>query len=131
VVTAFPDVHSRTAEEAWEQEIIDTVSAAVHADQTLDTVAVRQLEYEDCEWVFEIGMPMAAYGVTVFPNGSWHSGTPFARYEADGQDLQSLFDYLVEKGLVRCCSDKLPDRLTAEVGRHFFGQRGRWPAGLG
>ena len=48
-------------------------------------------------------MPMADYGVTLFQNGSWHSGTKLycTKWDADGQDLQSLFDYLVEKGLVK------------------------------
>ena len=46
---------------------------------------------------------MPDYGVTVFQNGSWHSGVELYRteYEAGGQDLQSLFDYLIEKGLVK------------------------------
>jgi len=82
---------------------VDAVSAAVYADKTLDTLAVRPLEYEDCEWVFDAGMPMPDDGVTVFRSGSWHSGVELYRtdYEAGGQDLQSLFDYLVEKALVK------------------------------
>ncbi len=107
---------------------IDTISAAVHADKTLDIIAVRQLEYEDCVWVFEIGMSMPAYGVTVFQNGSWHTGSEFAGYKIEGHDLQSLFDYLVEKGLVHCCPDKLLKRLMAggcrELSR-FTGERGQ------
>ena len=37
------------------------------------------------------------------PNGSWHSGTaPFSEEpEVRGDDLQSLFDYLIEKGLLK------------------------------
>lgn len=58
-------------------------------------------------------VPISYYGVTVFQNGSWHTGSEFAGYETEGQDLQSLFDYLVEKGLVHCCPDKLLDRLIA------------------
>ncbi len=48
-------------------------------------------------------MPMPDYDVTVGQDGSWHSGVePFAEApEASGGDLQSLFDYLVEKGLVK------------------------------
>jgi hypothetical protein len=103
VIVAFPEFQTSTSETAWEQDIIDAVSAAVHADKTLETIAVRQLEYEDCQWVFEGGMPMPDYEVTVGQDGSWHSGTELYRteYEASGKDLQSLFDYLVEKGLVK------------------------------
>lgn len=48
------------------------------------------------------GMPIADYDVTVFPDGSWHSSTELYRteYQAKGHNLQSLFDYLIEKGLV-------------------------------
>ena len=46
---------------------------------------------------------MPDYDVTVCQDGSWHSGrVPFVtEAEASGQDLQSLFDYLVKKGLVK------------------------------
>ena len=103
VIVAFPELQTSTFEKAWEQNIIDAVSAAAYADKTLDTVAVRRLEYEDCQWVFEGGMPMPDYEVTVGQDGSWHSGvTPFAKdSEAKGEDFQSLFDYLIEKGLVK------------------------------
>ena len=103
VIISFPQFKTRTSEDAWEQDIIDAVSAAVYADKTLDTVAVRQLEYEDCEWILEGGMPIHEYGIMVGQNGSWHSGiTPFPENpEARGEDLQSLFDYLVKKGLVK------------------------------
>ena len=103
VTVAFPELETQTSEKAWEQDVLDAVSAAVHADKTIDTLAVRPLEYEDCQWVFEGGMPMPNYGVTVGQNGSWHSGvTPFPEDpDARGEDLQSLFDYLVEKGLVK------------------------------
>lgn len=103
VVLAFPELETRKSEKAWEENIIDAVSSAVYADKTLDTLAVRRLEYEDCQWIFEGGMPMPDYGVTVGQDGSWHSGTvPFVtEVEASGQDLQSLFDYLVKKGLVK------------------------------
>lgn len=103
VIVAFPRLETQPSEKAWEQDILDAVSAAVYADNTLDTLAVRRLEYEDCQWVFEGGMPMPDYGVTVGQNGSWHSGiVPFPEEpEARGDDLQSLFDYLIEKGLVK------------------------------
>ena len=103
VTVAFPELQTSTSEKAWEQDIVDAISAAVYADTTLDTIAVRQLEYEDCQWVFEGGMPMPDYDVSVFQDGSWHSSTELYRtkYEASGQDLQSLFDYLAEKGLVK------------------------------
>jgi hypothetical protein len=103
VIVAFPELQTPTSEKAWEQDIVDAVSAAVYADKTLDTIAVRPLEYEDCQWVFDSGMPMPDYGVTVGQNGSWHSGTTLfsENPEARGQDLQSLFDYLVEKGTIR------------------------------
>lgn len=103
VIVAFPDLHTQTSEAAWEQDIVDAVSAAVYADKTLDTIAVRRLEYEDCEWIFEGGMPIPSYDVTVGRNGLWHSGVELfgSEYEASGQDLQSLFDYLVTKGLIK------------------------------
>lgn len=103
VIVAFPDLQTQPSEQAWEQDIIDAVSAAVYADETLDTIAVRRLVYEDCEWIFEGGMPIPSYDVTVGRNGRWHSGIKLygSQYEASGEDLQSLFDYLVAKGLVK------------------------------
>ena len=103
VIVAFPRLETSTSEKAWEEDILNAVSVAVYADKTLDTIAVRRLEYEDCQWVFEGGMPMPAYDVTVGQDGSWHSGTTLFPEdpEARGNDLQSLFDYLVEKGKIR------------------------------
>jgi hypothetical protein len=103
VIVAMPPVETRVSEEAVEQDIVNAVSAAVYGDKTLDTIAVRPLEYEDCQWIFEGGMPMPDYDVTVGQDGSWHSGIELYRseYEASGQDLQSLFDYLVEKGRIK------------------------------
>ena len=103
VIVAFPDLHTQHGEKAWEDDIVNAVSAAVYADKTLDTIAVRPLEYEDCEWIFEGGMPMPDYDVTVGQDGSWHSTVELYRseYETSGQDLQSLFDYLVEKGKIK------------------------------
>ena len=103
VIVAFPKLATPASETAWEQDIVDAVSAAVYADKTLDTLTVRPLEYEDCHWVFECGMPLPDYDVTVGPDGSWHSGfTLFPENpEASGEDLQSLFDYLVEKGKIK------------------------------
>jgi hypothetical protein len=103
VIAAFPELQTQQGEKAWEDDIVSAVSAAVYADKTLDTIAVRRLEYKDCEWVFEGGMPMPDYEVTVFQDGSWHSGTNLYQlsYEAGGQDLQSLFDYLVAKGKIK------------------------------
>jgi hypothetical protein len=96
-------VETRVSEQAWEEDIVSAVSAAIHADRMLDVVAVRPLEYEDCQWVFEGGMPMPDYDVTVGQEGAWHSGVTLfpERPEARGDDLQSLFDYLVEKGRIR------------------------------
>jgi hypothetical protein len=103
VVVSFPEIDTRASEAAWEKDILDAVSVAVYADKTLDTIAVRQLEYEDCLWIFEGGMPLPEYGVTLGQDGSWHSGIkPFETHpEVRGKDLQSLFDYLIEKGLVK------------------------------
>jgi hypothetical protein len=103
VIVAFPGLKTVPSEKAWEEGIIDAVSSAVYADKTLDTKAVRELEYEDCQWIFEGGMPMPDYDVTVGQDGSWHSSVELYQkeYEAGGQDLQSLFDYLIEKGLVK------------------------------
>lgn len=103
VVVVFPQLETQASERAWEEDILNAVSAAVCADKTLDTLDVRPLAYEDCEWVFEGGIPLPGYGVTVGQDGSWHSGAEVfdANPEASGKNLQSLFDYLVEKGLVR------------------------------
>ena len=103
VIAAFPELKTQQGEKAWEEDIVSAVSAAVYADKTLNTVAVRRLEYEDCEWVFEGGMPIPEYDVTVFQDGSWHSSTSLYKieYEAGGPDLQSLFDYLVAKGKIK------------------------------
>jgi hypothetical protein len=103
VVVAMPPVETRVSEQVWEEDIVKAVSAAVHADRTLDAVAVKPLEYENCQWVFEGGMPMPDYDVTVGQDGSWHSGATLfpENPEARGDDLQSLFDYLVEKGRIR------------------------------
>ncbi|MHB8973123.1 MAG: hypothetical protein ACYC3X_14275 [Pirellulaceae bacterium] len=103
VVVATPLMQSRVSEEAWDQEVLNAVSSAVNADQTLEILAVRELQYEDCEWVFEGGMPLPDYDVTVFQDGSWHSGLdPYqVEHAAMGDNLQSLFAYLVEKGILR------------------------------
>lgn len=103
VIVAFPEIRSQESEKAWEEDIVKAVAAAVYSDKTLDTIAVRPLEYEDCEWVFEGGMPMPDYDVTVGQDGSWHSGVELYRshYEASGRDLQSLFEYLVKKGKIK------------------------------
>ena len=103
VIVAFPEIKTQESEKAWEEDIVNAVSAAVYADKTLDTIAVRPLEYEDCQWVFEGGMPMPDYDVTVWQRGAWHSGTKlFPENPEDwGDDLQSLFDYLVAKGRIK------------------------------
>ena len=103
VIVAFPELSTQQGEKAWEEDIVNAVSAAVYADKTLDTIAVRPLEYEDCQWVFEGGMPMPDYDVTVGQDGAWHSSTILyqVEYEARGNDLQSLFDYLVAKGKIK------------------------------
>ncbi|NQU26102.1 MAG: hypothetical protein HQ567_32855 [Candidatus Nealsonbacteria bacterium] len=103
VSVAFPKLRTQASEDAWEEDILNAVAAALAADKTLDTQTIKSLEYEDCQWVFEGGMPMPDYGVTVSEDGSWHSGVkPFPEEPAArGDDLQSLFDYLVEKGLVK------------------------------
>ena len=38
VIISFPQLKTQTSEDAWEQDIIDAVSAAVYADKTLDTI---------------------------------------------------------------------------------------------
>jgi hypothetical protein len=43
VIVAFPELQTSISEEAWEQDILNAVSAAVYADKTLDTIAVRPL----------------------------------------------------------------------------------------
>ena len=103
VIVAMPAMETAVSEQAWEEDIVNAVSVAVHADKTLDTLVVRPLDYEDCQWVFEAGMPIPNYDVTVGQDGSWHSGVdPYGTdYEASGNDLQALFDYLVDRGLVK------------------------------
>jgi hypothetical protein len=103
VKVAMPSVQTRVSEEAWEQDILSAVATAVYADKTLNIRDVRLQSYEDCEWILEGGMPMPKYSVTVFQDGSWHSGVePYPENPSvSGDDLQSLFNYLVEKGLVR------------------------------
>jgi hypothetical protein len=103
VTVAFPKLKTLTSEEAWEEDILNAVAAAVYADKTLDVQTIKQLGYEDCEGIFESGMPMPNYDVTLGQDGSWYSGVkPFPEApEASGDDLQSLFNYLVEKGLVK------------------------------
>lgn len=102
VIVAFPKLDTRVSEKAWEEDIVNAVAAAVHADKTIDALVVKPLEYEDCQWVFEGGTPMPDYGVTVYQDGSWRAGTtPFPETsEAGGDDLQSLFDYLADRGQV-------------------------------
>jgi len=103
VEVAMPQIETRVSEEAFEQDILKAASTAVYADKTLQIRDVRLQDYKDCEWIFEGGMPMPKYGVTVFQDGSWHTGVEsYPENPAiSGKDLQSLFDYLVEKGLVR------------------------------
>jgi hypothetical protein len=101
VEVAMPQLETRVSEEAWEQDILSAVATAVYADKTLQIRDVRLQDYKDCEWIFEGGMPLP-YGVTVFQDGSWHTGiVPYPENPAfSGKDLQSLFNYFVEKGLV-------------------------------
>jgi hypothetical protein len=103
VEVAMPQLETRVSEEAWELDILNAVATAVYADKTLQIRDVRLQHYEDCKWIFEGGMPMPKYGVTVFQDGSWHIGVePYPENPAvSGQNLQSLFNYLVEKGLVK------------------------------
>lgn len=102
VIVAMPSVQTCVSEKAWEQDILNAVSTAVSADKTLNTLAVRPLEYEDCQWIFEGGMPIPKYDVTVFQDGSWHSGTVLypTNPETSGQDMRSLYDYLSAKGFM-------------------------------
>jgi hypothetical protein len=102
VEVAIPQVETRVSEEAWELDILKAVAMAVYADKTLQIRDVWLQDYQDCEWIFEGGMPMPNYGVTVFQDGSWHTGIePYPESAISGKDFQSLFNYLVEKGLVR------------------------------
>ena len=102
VIVAFPELSTRTSEAAWERGIVDAVSTAVYGDKTLDTIEVRPLEYEDCVWIYESGLPLPDYDVTVMDDGSWHSGVKLVseNREAGGDDLQSLFEYLAAKGKI-------------------------------
>ena len=103
VEVAMPELETRVSEEAWELDILKAVGTAVYADKTLAIRDVRLMTSEDCEWIYESGMPLPEYNVTIFQDGGWW-GTidPIKERNAvEGNDLQSLFDYLVEKGLVR------------------------------
>ena len=68
-----------------------------------DTQDMRLLDCEDCQRVFECGMPIPDYDVTISDDGKWHSGVNLFPKdpEARGDDLQSLFDYLVAKGKIK------------------------------
>jgi hypothetical protein len=68
-----------------------------------DTRDMRLLDCEEGQKVFDGGIPMPAYDVTVGDDGSWHSGvTLFSENpEASGEDLQTLFDFLVAKGKIK------------------------------
>jgi hypothetical protein len=103
VEVAMPELETRVSEEAWELDILKAVATAVYADKTLPIRDVRLMTSEDCEWIYESGMPMPEYNVTIFQDGGWWGTTdPINEKNAvEGKDLQSLFDYLVEKGLVR------------------------------
>jgi hypothetical protein len=103
VEVAMPEVQSRVSEQAWELDILKAVSTAVHADKTLQIRDVRIQEYEDCEWIYESGMPISKYNVTIFQDGGWWGTIDPVNKKGvrEGEDLQSLFDYLVEKGLLR------------------------------
>lgn len=57
VFVAFPTIMAQESERAWKEDIVRAVSAAVYAEKTLDTIAVRPLEYENCQCVFDGGMP--------------------------------------------------------------------------
>ena len=48
-------------------------------------------------------MQLPRYDVTVFRDGSWHSGTAPFRSDPDAkeEDLRSLLEYLAEKWLAR------------------------------
>jgi len=103
VEVAMPQVETRVSEEAWEQDILSAVATAVYADKTLNIRDLRLQAYEDCKWIFEGGMPLTDYGVTIFQDGSWHAGVELYPENPafGGQNLQSLFNYLVERGLVK------------------------------
>jgi hypothetical protein len=90
----MPELQGRVSEEAWEQDILKAVNAAVYADKTLPIRGVRLMTYEDCEWIYETGMPLPDYNATIFPNGGWW-GTIDPVHEKnamEGDNLQSLFD---------------------------------------
>jgi hypothetical protein len=103
VEVAMPELTTRVSEEAWEQDILNAVATAVYADKTLPIRDVRIMTYEDCKWIYESGMAIPKYNVTIFQGGGWWgTSDPIKERNAvEGDDLQSLFDYLVEKGLVK------------------------------
>ena len=95
----MPELETRVSEEAWELDILKAVGTAVYADKTLAIRDVRLMTSVDCEWIYESGMPLPEYNVTIFRDGGWW-GT-VEKNAVEGNDLQSLFDYLVKKGVVR------------------------------
>jgi len=103
VEVAMPELDTRVSEEAWELDILNAVATAVYTDKTLAIRNVRLMTSEDCEWIYESGMALPDYNLTVFQDGSWW-GTidPLNENDAkEGNNLQSLFDYLMEKGVVK------------------------------
>ena len=144
VVVAFTELQTAVSEEAWEQDIVDAVSAAVYADKTLDTLAVRRLKYEDGEWILDGGTPMPECDVTAFQDGSWHSSTELfqAKYEAGGQGLQrrsklspstiSIIGGSLRRVLLQVAQNMLTARLAAHAAlshTSFFAARPRVPRG--
>jgi len=100
VVVDFPEMKTRASEQAMEEDILTAVRTAV-SDDTIIDVKVKQLDYEDCKSVLECGMPLEKYGVVIRQDGSWYSGLELfpEEVEAYGEDLKSLFEYLVGRGV--------------------------------
>lgn len=103
VEVAMPELETRVSEDAWELDILKAVGTAVYADKTLPIRDVRLMTHEDCEWIYESGMPLPKYNVTIFQDGGWWGTIDPVNEKnaAEGDDLQSLFDYLVKRGVVR------------------------------
>ena len=102
VTVNFPEIKTLPSEKAWEEDILRAVSSAVYADKTIDTKSIKQLDYDDCKWVLECGLPIQKYGVTIRQDGSWHTGLEVCptNPETFGEDMKSLFEYLAENGLI-------------------------------
>ena len=75
-------------------------SAPPFMHKTLPIRDVRLMTHEDCEWIYESGMPLPKYNVTIFQDGGWWGmiDPVNEKNAAEGDDLQSVVRLFGEKG---------------------------------